>query len=154
MKKSEGIFFQQTHRLTSNPLPAVLGCDIHPYRGAPITRIEVKEINATDSGVFLTNDQPQLIVFVDIAGSGRYIFPQILLRQRIVICPIRPYGSIVLPTIEKRQIGRFYFSQRNMHDVRFNQTNGQRNLFSWGADPPYFPAVQVRNNAPYESCYR
>ena len=61
--------------------------------------------------VILAYDQPQLSVAVDVAGSGGYVIAQVLLRERVMVRAVRPCRGIILPLIQVRKVGGFYFSE-------------------------------------------
>jgi hypothetical protein len=121
MQETEGICLELFEGFVPHSFSAVFGGYIHADGCSAVTWIKVKEINATNGKTALRaqrrktallqdrfaqrlNNQTELTVFVDIAGSRGYIIPQILLRERIMVCPIRPDRRIVLPLIEEREI--------------------------------------------------
>ena len=114
VQEIKGVVFYLFHSLSSQTFIAMLGGNVHSQGGATVSRVKIEQIDAPDGRARrVFHHQPQLTVTIDIAGSGSNIIPQVLLGQGVMIGPVRPSGCIVLPLVEIRQVGRFYFSQFN-----------------------------------------
>lgn len=115
MKKAKGIFLELLQGLLPYSFASRLGRHVHAYGRTSVTWVEIEEVDATE-GCFgigigigrwlIFYNQAQLTIAVDIAGCGSDVITQILLRERIMVRSVRPNGRIVLPLIEKREIGR------------------------------------------------
>ena len=118
MEETESIGFQLFQSRLPYSFAPVFGRNVHTDGGTSVARIKVEKIDATDSRWSLVvrrwtvfDDKPQLTIFVNVTGSGSDIIAQVLLGQGVMICTVCPRRRVVLPLIEKREIGRFYFTK-------------------------------------------
>ena len=117
MEEVKSVGFELFDGLMPYSMTSVFRRDIHPDSGSSVSRIEIEEVDAAyrDFSCWLLAigffyDEAELTVAVDIAGCGFDIGAQVLLGQGVMVRPIGPCRCIILPLIEERQIGRFYFA--------------------------------------------
>ena len=70
MEETKGISLELLNRFVPYSFASIFRSDIHAYRSAAITRIEVKEVDTAKGCTLFFDDQTQLTIPIDVTGGG------------------------------------------------------------------------------------